>query len=82
MPVSGTSILGVGKTAQTSALAGMQRVSKLEKDRKAFNDNVDQADMQQAVSHTISGAMIGTMIYPGIGTVIGAGIGYLASELY
>ena len=74
-------LIGTGTTYRQQAEALASRSDDLSQRRKEENEMIDQADKQQKISLTTTGAMVGTEISPGWGTLIGAGIGYLAGEL-
>lgn len=74
-------LLGIGQAQQDSAMQGLGRSAILETNRENSNQQLKSQARQQTASMAASGAMIGTMIMPGWGTAIGAGIGFIAGEL-
>lgn len=85
-------VLGTGSGIRQSALSGMQRASGLETQRENTNEQLKTAEQNQKVTTTVSGATSGAMIGgaatswsgPGmiVGTLVGAGVGYLLSEVF
>lgn len=75
-------IIGTGDQYRRNAMSGMQRASSLEQARESQNKQLAAQETNQKISTTASGAMIGTMIMPGWGTVIGGALGYLLGEVF
>ncbi len=75
----GYSLLDAATATRQQAMAGMDEAAKLENKREAANEQLDAAKKQQTMSAVGTGAAIGTMIMPGVGTAVGAGVGYIAS---
>lgn len=75
----GYSLLDAAQSTRQQALQGMADVSNQEAQREAENKQLKAAKKATTMGAVGTGAAIGTMIAPGIGTAVGAGIGYIAS---
>jgi len=79
-------VLNTGQQIQQRALGGILRSSAMEQQREATNRQIEAQETTQKIGSTMSGAAIGAMIgsssYPVIGTIVGAAIGYLVSEVF
>jgi F0F1-type ATP synthase assembly protein I len=79
-------LVSVGQSHRQNSDAALGRASTLEQRNKRTEKRMEQkqkaAESQQQTSAVATGATIGTQISPGWGTVIGAGVGLLASEVF
>lgn len=75
----GYSLLDAAQSTRQQALQGMADVSNQEAQRESENKQLKAAKKATTMGAVGTGAAIGTMIAPGIGTAVGAGIGYIAS---
>jgi len=75
-------LIGLGQNyrQQAQALAGQSDELKFRREQE--NQMIKNAKIQRQASLTATGAMVGTEISPGWGTLIGAGIGLIAGELF
>lgn len=85
----GFGLLGMGQQQQQTAMNGFGKVADLETRRNQANEQLERqyenAEQQQKGTMTASGALIGATYGSSLGpwgAVIGAGVGYLASELF
>lgn len=79
------SLVGYGRSLKNDALGGMSESARNSEQRDNTNRGLKDAKRTQEVTSMASGAVSGAMIgakvgsaAPGLGTVIGAGIGLLA----
>ncbi len=75
-------LIGLGQNYKQQGIQSLSRVSDLKRQREQTNDRIEQQDKQQTMSAVGTGASIGTMIKPGVGTLVGAGVGYLADSMF
>lgn len=75
-------LLGVKSQLEGEAMQGLQDLSKQQTQAKALEEQMDQAERTQKLSAIGTGAGIGMMAGGPVGAAIGAGVGYLASELF
>ena len=78
----GYGLIDVGASTRQQAMAGMEASAERETARENANKQLKSAEKSQTMSAVGTGAGVGTMIVPGWGTAIGAGIGFLASKLF
>lgn len=78
----GYGILDIGGQTRKDALGGLRDSANREMEREAANKSLKAAKKQATMSAVGTGAAVGTMVMPGIGTAIGAGVGFLASSLF
>lgn len=78
----GYGILDVGAQTRQQGMAGLRDAANRESELEAANKGFKTARKAQTMSSVGAGAAVGTMVMPGIGTVIGAGIGFLADSLF
>jgi ElaB/YqjD/DUF883 family membrane-anchored ribosome-binding protein len=82
----GFGLIGIGRNQADQAIQGFGEVSKLETARneaeKTMKAQQESADAQMKGSMAATGAMIGTMIMPGIGTAVGAVGGLVLGSLF
>ncbi len=74
-------LMETGDFYRSSGVNMIGAASELEEKRKAENERLEQADKAGTISAVAAGAAIGTMVMPGVGTAIGAGVGLLADAL-
>lgn len=74
-------LIGTGLSYRQQAEALASKSDELGLRRKQENEMKKQADIQQKASLTTTGAMVGSKFGPW-GALIGAGVGYLAGELF
>lgn len=75
------SMVAVGRQHLNGALRGGMKSTELEQKRNAANKQLKQAERQQTMSTTASGAMVGAYFGP-VGAVVGAAVGFIAGELF
>lgn len=75
----GYGLIDIGARTRREALQGMQDSAQLDEQREAMNKGLKSQQRLQTMTNIGTGAAVGTMVMPGIGTAIGAGIGALAS---
>jgi hypothetical protein len=75
------SIMDMGKSTKFQSRKSLTTLADLEKNREITNNRIDSQKKSSQISGVASGAMIGTQILPGWGTLIGAGVGLLAGSL-
>lgn len=68
-----------GLGMKSDAHRGLKEVAQMEEQRNQHNESVKQQQKQSKISGAASGAMMGTMIMPGLGTVVGGALGYILS---
>jgi cytochrome c biogenesis protein CcdA len=78
----GYGLIDLGANTRKQALAGMEASSARETARDNANKQLKSAEKSQTMSAVGTGAGFGTMITPGIGTVAGAAVGFLASKFF
>lgn len=78
----GYGLLDIGAQTRKDALGGLRDSANREMEMEAANKSLKAAKKQGTMSAVGAGAGVGTMIMPGIGTAIGAGVGFLASSLF
>ncbi|MGY3876478.1 hypothetical protein [Aeromonas enteropelogenes] len=75
----GYGLIDIGAQTRRQALQGLQESAQLDDQREALNKRLRSQQRGQTMTNIGTGAAVGTMVMPGIGTVIGAGLGALAS---
>ncbi len=75
----GYGLIDIGAQTRRQALQGLQESAQLDDQREALNKRLRSQQRGQTMTNIGTGAAVGTMVIPGIGTVIGAGLGALAS---
>ncbi|MFM4938188.1 bacteriocin [Aeromonas enteropelogenes] len=75
----GYGLIDIGAQTRRQALQGLQESAQLDDQREAMNKRLRSQQRGQTMTNIGTGAAVGTMVMPGIGTVIGAGLGALAS---
>ncbi|MEE9705838.1 bacteriocin [Aeromonas veronii] len=78
----GYGLLDIGAQTRQQGMAGLRDAANREQEVEMANQSLKTAKKQQTMSAIGAGAGIGTMVMPGIGTAIGAGIGFLADSLF
>ena len=77
-------LLGLKSQMEGEALQGLKELDQQQQQNKMFKDQADQAQKQQRQSSqigmTTAGAMAGTYVMPGIGTAVGAAVGFIAGS--
>ncbi|SHO54418.1 bacteriocin [Vibrio quintilis] len=76
------SLLSVAGDTKNGALKGLRDAATAETNRENANKELKSAHKQQTMSSVGSGAAIGTMINPGLGTAAGAAAGLVLGELF
>jgi len=75
-------LIGLGSQSRTTANNALGTAGNLEQRRERKEEQLEQQEESRQTSAVATGASIGTSIAPGWGTVIGAGVGLLANELF
>lgn len=78
----GYGILDIGAQTRQQGMMGLRDAANREQEVEMANQSLKTAKKQQTMSAIGAGAAIGTMVMPGIGTAIGAGVGFLADSLF
>ncbi|MFQ1632704.1 bacteriocin [Aeromonas veronii] len=78
----GYGLLDIGAQTRQQGMAGLRDAANREQEIESANKSLKAARKQQTMSAVGTGAAVGTMVMPGIGTAIGAGIGFLADSLF
>ncbi|MNC62042.1 hypothetical protein D3C76_611370 [compost metagenome] len=78
----GYGILDIGAQTRQQGMSGLRDAANREEEVEMANKNLKSARKQQTMSAVGTGAAVGTMVMPGIGTAIGAGVGFLADSLF
>lgn len=78
----GYGILDIGAQTRQQGMAGLRDAANREQEVEMANQSLKTAKKQQTMSAIGAGAGVGTMVMPGLGTAIGAGIGFLADSLF
>lgn len=78
----GYGILDIGAQTRQQGMVGLRDAANREGEMEAANKSLKSARKAQTMSSVGTGAVVGTMIMPGIGTAIGAGVGFLADSLF
>lgn len=81
-------LISMGRGHLRNSMYGMQKSADLERQRVRQKEQMDKADKATRTNSTMSGAGMGAYIGAGTsvggpwGAVIGAAVGYLASDLF
>ncbi|MCW0507584.1 bacteriocin [Aeromonas piscicola] len=75
-------ILDIGAQTRQQGMAGLRDAANREGEVEAANKSLKSARKAQTMSAVGTGAAVGTMVMPGIGTAVGAGVGFLADSLF
>lgn len=78
----GYGLLDIGAQTRQQGMAGLRDAANREQEVEMANQSLKAAKKQQTMSAIGAGAGVGTMVMPGLGTAIGAGIGFLADSLF
>ncbi|HHO0758352.1 bacteriocin [Aeromonas veronii] len=78
----GYGLLDIGAQTRQQGMAGLRDAANREQEVEMANQSLKTAKKQQTMSAIGAGAGVGTMVMPGLGTAIGAGIGFLADSLF
>ncbi|MEH8118764.1 bacteriocin [Aeromonas allosaccharophila] len=78
----GYGLLDIGAQTRQQGMVGLRDAANREQEVEMANQSLKTAKKQQTMSAIGAGAGIGTMVMPGIGTAIGAGVGFLADSLF
>ncbi len=78
----GYGLLDIGAQTRQQGMMGLRDAANREEELEAANKSLKTARKGQTLSAVGAGAGIGTMVMPGIGTAIGAGVGFLADSLF
>ena len=76
------SIMSLGNATRQQAMQGLSDNTNRESAREQQNEQLKTAKKTQVMGAVGTGAAIGTMIMPGVGTAVGAGVGFIAGELF
>lgn len=75
-------LLGLRKQMEGQAMQGLGDLAGQQRRAKRQEDQMEQAESTQKMSAVGAGAGIGMIAGGPIGAAIGAGVGFLASELF
>lgn len=75
-------LLGMQNQLEGQALQGLQQKANIDQQNKAVEDQMEAAERQQTMSGVGTGAAIGMMAGGAPGAAIGAGVGWIASDLF
>lgn len=78
----GYGLLDIGAQTRQQGMMGLRDAANREQEIESANKSLKAAKKQQTMSAIGAGAGVGTMVMPGLGTAIGAGIGFLADSLF
>ena len=78
----GYGLLDIGAQTRQQGMMGLRDAANREQELEMANQSLKTAKKQQTMSAIGAGVGIGTMVMPGIGTAIGAGVGFLADSLF
>ncbi|HFT7660993.1 TPA: bacteriocin [Aeromonas veronii] len=78
----GYGLLDIGAQTRQQGMMGLRDAANREQEVEMANQSLKTAKKQQTMSAIGAGAGVGTMVMPGLGTAIGAGIGFLADSLF
>lgn len=78
----GYGLLDIGAQTRQQGMMGLRDAANREQEVEVANQSLKTAKKQQTMSAIGAGAGVGTMVMPGLGTAIGAGIGFLADSLF
>ncbi|WP_139751051.1 bacteriocin [Aeromonas media] len=78
----GYGILDIGAQTRQQGMAGLRDAANRENEVEMGNKQLKAQEKQAKMSAVGTGAAVGTMVMPGIGTAIGAGVGFLADSLF
>lgn len=74
--------MGLRREMEGDAMQGLGDLANQQSQAKRAEDAMDAAESQQKMSGIGSGAAIGMMVGGPVGGLIGAGAGYLLSEIF
>lgn len=75
-------LLGLRQQMEGEAMQGLGDLAGQQRQAKAAEDQMDQAERTQKMSAVGTGAGIGMMAGGPVGAAIGAGVGFLASSIF
>ncbi|HDZ8980383.1 TPA: bacteriocin [Aeromonas veronii] len=78
----GYGLLDIGAQTRQQGMMGLRDAANREQEVEMANQSLKTAKKPQTMSAIGAGAGVGTMVMPGLGTAIGAGIGFLADSLF
>jgi hypothetical protein len=78
----GYGILDIGAQTRQQGMDGLRDAASREQEVEMANKSLKSGRKTQTMSSIGTGAAVGTMVMPGLGTAIGAGIGFLADSLF
>ncbi|HHQ4748477.1 bacteriocin [Aeromonas veronii] len=78
----GYGLLDIGAQTRQQGMMGLRDAANREQEVEMANQSLRTAKKQQTMSAVGTGAAVGSTVLPGIGTAIGAGIGFLADSLF
>ena len=71
----------LNRMMKSEAIQGIAQTESAEQQRKQTNEQIKTAEKAGTLGAVGAGAAVGTQIMPGWGTLIGAGVGFLADSL-
>ena len=75
-------LIGLRRQMEGEAMQGLGDLASQQRQAKRAEDAMDQAERGQKMSAIGTGAGIGMMAGGPMGAAIGAGVGFIASELF
>ncbi|WP_067097979.1 hypothetical protein [Marinomonas atlantica] len=75
-------LLGMQNQMEGQALHGLRQKASIDQQNKQAEDAMDAAERQQTMTGVGTGAAIGMMAGGPMGAAIGAGVGWIASDLF
>lgn len=75
-------LLGLRKQMEGEAMQGISDLAGQQRQAKRAEEAMDQAENTQKMSAIGTGAGIGMMAGGPVGAAIGAGVGFIASEIF
>lgn len=75
-------LMGLRRNMESDAMQGLGDLAGQQAQQKRANDAIDAAEKQQKMSAVGTGAGIGMMAGGPVGAFIGAGVGYISSEIF
>ncbi len=74
-------LLGLSNIPRQTGLNGLREAAFREERRKQTNDGIDQAQKQNRLNATVSGAVTGATVAGPVGAVVGGVLGFASSYI-